>query len=44
MLKNKNKSTSKDFILNVSLGSGKREEQDLTMPEKKNQAGSISPY
>lgn len=35
MLKNKNKSTSKDFILNVSLGSGKREGKDLTVPEKK---------
>lgn len=44
MLKNKKKSTTKDFILSVSLGSGKREERDLTVPEKKNQAVSISPY
>lgn len=35
MLKNKNKSTSKDFMFSVSLGRGKREERDLTVPEKK---------
>lgn len=35
MLKNKNKSNSKDFISSVPLGSGKGEEHYLSVPKKK---------